>query len=369
MSNQMSITDIFRRYAQEYFGHFEKRMPRAHKKTLEAMVSCRTAQRGTITAQCDKCKKQHLLFCACGNRHCPACQHHKAHAWLARQIDRALPCNHFLLTFTVPEALRRFIRSHQRDGYDALFAASAHAIMTLARDPRFCGGGQAGFTGVLHTWGRQLQYHPHVHYVVPGGTLLDNGRRWEASPPGFFLPVKALSKIFRATFRDLLAKLDVFDLIPDTVWKQPWVVHSQPVGNGCRTLEYLSRYVFKVAIANTRIAAVMDDTVTFRWKHKNSNRWRTSALSAMEFIRRYLQHVLPTGFVKVRHYGFANHNAAVDHKDLYLLVLLVQDFEGPTPPRPEADRPRPCCPDCGGTLKYISFSRPTPFERSVVQVT
>jgi len=363
----MTITDIFRKYGPPYVRQFGKRMPRAHKKTMEAMVSCRTSQYGTILAQCTECKKQHLLFCACGNRHCPACQHHKADVWLAKQIDRALPCNYFLLTFTVPEALRPFIRSHQRDGYDALFTASAHAITTLARDPRFAGGGQPGFTGVLHTWGRQVQFHPHVHYVVPGGTVLDKGKRWEASPPGFFLPVRALSKIFKAQFRDLMRRARLFDLIPATAWQEDWVVHSQPAGNGSRTLEYLSRYVFKVAISNTRIVTLKHDMVTFRWQKKDSRRWRCTTISAMEFIRRYLQHVLPTGFVKVRHYGFANHNAAVDHKDLYLLVLLAQAFEGPPAPQLEPSSPVPYCPHCGGKLKYIAFCRPARPERILMQ--
>jgi len=363
----MSITDIFREYGPHYYKRFEKSMPRAHKKTMAAITSCRTPQRGTIIAQCNDCNKKHVLFCACGNRHCPACQYHKAKAWLVKQIDRALPCNYFLLTFTVPEALRPFIRSHQRDGYNTLFTASAHAIRTLARNPRFCGGGQAGFTGVLHTWGRQVQHHPHVHYVVPGGTVLDKGKRWEASPPGFFLPVRALSKIFRAHFGDRMKKLNMHDLIPSSVWKQDWVVHSKPVGNAAHTLRYLARYVFKVAIANSRIVAVRDDTVTFRWKHKDSNRWRTSTLSAVEFIRRYLQHVLPTGFVKVRHYGFMNQNAGIDHDALSALVQLAH---GPSAmeDKPEVlPDPFPQCPHCGGRLKYVAFSTPHYYERIIIQ--
>jgi len=364
-----TITDIFRLYGQEYCDRFGKNMPRVHTKALEAIISCRTSLRGTVTAHCTACKKQHVLFCACGNRHCPACQHHKARAWLARQIDRALPCNYFLLTFTVPEALRRVIRSHQRDGYDALFTASAHAIRTLTGDPRFCGGGQAGFTGVLHTWGRQLQFHPHVHYVVPGGTVIGNKERWEASPPGFFLPVRALSVIYKARFRDLMMRAGLMELIPENVWKDNWVVHSKPVGSAEHTLRYLARYVFKVAISNTRIVDVKDDMVTFRWMKKDSRRWRNTTISAMEFIRRYLQHVLPTGLVKVRHYGFLNHNSRILHKDLFLLVLLTQNFEGPPLPAAAADRPRPCCPVCGGPLKYICFSKPHLFERSVVQLT
>jgi len=339
----MTITDIFREFGHEYWRQFKKRMPRTHLKVIKAIRSCRTSQRGTVIAQCKDCTKQHVLFCACGNRHCPACQNHKTQTWLSKQIKKALPCNYFLVTFTMPEAIRHVIRSHQRSGYEALFNASAHALRTLASDPRFAGGGQAGFTGVLHTWGGQIQYHPHVHYVVPGGTVMDKGKRWEASPPGFFLPVRALSKIHKAAFRDAMQRDGLLDLIPEEVWQQSWVVHSKPVGNAAHTLRYLARYVFKVAISNARIMRVCDGMVTFRWQKKDSRRWRYTTISAMEFIRRYLQHVLPTGFVKVRHYGFANHNAAVEHKDLYLLVLLAQDFQGPPPPQAPADKPRPYC--------------------------
>jgi len=369
MNNPITITDIFKEYGHEYLQQYKKRMPRTHLKVMEAIRSCRTSRRGTVIAQCGDCAKQHVLFCACGNRHCPACQNHKAQAWLSKQIEKALPCNYFLVTFTVPEAIRHVIRSHQRLGYEAIFCASSKAIQTLSENPRFAGGGQAGFTGVLHTWGRQIQYHPHVHYVVPGGTVLDNGEKWEASPPGFFLPVKALSKIYKAAFRKSMQRAGLSALIPSALWNQSWVVHSKPVGNAEHTLKYLARYVFKVAISNSRIVSVAEGRVTFRWQKKNSHRWRITTITAVEFIRRYLQHVLPTGFVKVRHYGFANHNSALEYKDLYLLVLLAQDFEGAVPALPAAEKTRPHCPHCGGThMKYICFSRVQQQERIEMQV-
>jgi len=264
IKNKSAITELFRQYGNDYVEMYKKRMPRTHMKAMRAIQTCRTQECGTVIAQCDDCSKQHALYCACGNRHCPACQHYKAEAWLTKQIKKALPCEYFLVTFTVPEDIRRVIRSHQRSGYGALFDASAHALQTLSNNPRFAGGGQAGFTGVLHTWGRQIQYHPHVHYVVPGGTVLDDGEKWEASPPGFFLPVKALSKIYKAAFYKAMQRAGLLDLIPSAAWQHNWVVHSKPVGNAEHTLKYLARYVFKIAISNARIVSVQDGMVTFR---------------------------------------------------------------------------------------------------------
>jgi len=371
MKSNNTITDIFREYGQEYLEQYKKRMPRTHVKALHAIRSCRTSERGTIIAQCDDCSKQHVLYCACGNRHCPACQNHKTQTWLARQIKKALPCEYFLITFTVPEDIRHVIRSHQLSGYGALFDASAHALQTLSDNPRFAGGGQAGFTGVLHTWGRQIQYHPHVHYVVPGGTVSGSKdqKNWAAAPPGFFLPVRPLSKLFKAEYKKRMCADGLLDLIPENVWLQDWVVHCKPVGNAQHTLKYLARYVFKVAISNARILDISNGMVTFKWQKSDSGRWRYTTVTAMEFIRRYLQHVLPTGFVKVRHYGFAHHNATVGHRELFLMVLLAQDFEGPAPAMPVSEKPRPHCPRCGGALRYIRISRTSQAERTVMHGT
>lgn len=369
--NNPTITDIFRAYGPAYMEKYKKRMPRKHVKALHAIQSCRTPERGRIIAQCTDCSKQHALYCACGNRHCPACQHHKRQTWLSNQIKKALPCEYFLITFTVPEDIRRVIRSYQQICYGALFSASAQAIKTLAGNPRFGGGGQAGFTGVLHTWGGQVQYHPHVHYVVPGGTLTGTGtaHTWESSAKGFFLPVGALSKIYKAAYYKAMQRAGVLELIPSAVWQKNWIVHCKAVGNAQHTLKYLARYVFKVAIGNSRILSVTDGMVTFRWRKKDSRRWRQSTVTAMEFIRRYLQHVLPTGFVKVRHYGFNNHNADISHAELYLLVLLAQGFEGPVPAQAEPEQPRPYCRHCGGTLRYLRIPRSVPGERAAMHVT
>jgi Putative transposase/Transposase zinc-binding domain len=294
------INDLFRTYGPEYIEHYGESMPAEHKKVIDALIHCRTEANGTTLYHCEQCQQLHIVHRSCGNRHCPGCQHPKAQQWLEKQVERQLPGHHFMLTFTVPEPLRPFIRSHQRVAYAALFEASAGAIKRLAKDPNYIGGDTPGFFGVLHTWGRQLQFHPHIHYLVPGGAFDSQDGRWHPSSSGFFLPVKALSKVFRAKFRDQIEQAGLLGKVPPEVWTVDWNVNCQAVSNGEATVKYLAPYIFKVAISNSRIVKVEDGKVFFRYKKPHSKRWRTMALPVMEFIRRFLQHVLPTGFMKVR---------------------------------------------------------------------
>jgi hypothetical protein len=223
---------------------------------------------------------------------------------LEAQQELLLPVPYFLLTFTLPEGLRLVTRSHQRLNYGLLLRVSAQTIQQLAQEERWIGG-QVGMMGILHTWGRNLAYHPHVHYLVPGGGV-DKDGRWQPSRANFLLPVKALSKVFRAKFRDALRRADaaVFTQIPAAVWKQDWVVHSQPVGTGVNAVKYLAPYIFRVAISNRRIIKMDGGRVTFRYRSTETGTLKSCTLPAEEFIRRFLQHVLPKGFVKVRYYGF-----------------------------------------------------------------
>lgn len=198
----MKMNEIFQAYAPEYIERFGDLMPSDHRKVIDAIINCRTQYCGTMIYQCEKCGKTHIVYRSCGNRHCPNCQHHKTHQWLTKQVDRQLPGHHFMITFTVPQQIRRFIRSHQRACYAAMFKASSETIKKLVLDEKYIGGDLPGFLGVLHTWGRQLAYHPHIHYVVPGGALAKKDDRWHPSRIDFYLPVKAMSKIFKAKFRD-----------------------------------------------------------------------------------------------------------------------------------------------------------------------
>jgi hypothetical protein len=350
----MTINEIFQEYAHEYIDTFAEAMPFEHRKVIDAIINCRTQYCGTMIYQCEACGQSHIVYRSCGNRHCPNCQHHKTHQWLTKQVERQLPGHHFMITFTVPQQLRRFIRSHQRVCYAAMFKASSETIKKLALDEKYIGGDLPGFLGVLHTWGRQLAYHPHIHYVVPGGALSKKEERWHPSRIDFFLPVKAMSKIFKAKFRDEMTKSHLDSHIPEEVWNQEWVVHCQPVGAGAHSVKYLAPYVFKVAISNSRIIKVEDHKVLFKYKKPKSNRWRTMRLDVMEFMRRFLQHVLPSGFMKVRHYGFLSPGASVPLEKIEALIELSFGFVITKPEIEIEPFDPPICNHCGGRLKYVA---------------
>jgi hypothetical protein len=354
------INDIFRTYAPEYLLLFGDTMPVEHRKVIAAMINCKTESNGSLVYECEECGEKHLLFRSCGNRHCPQCQYHKSREWLDRQLNRQLPGHHFMVTFTVPQEIRAFIRSHQRIAYAALFAASAEAMKKLAQDPKYIGGDLAGFFGVLHTWGRQLQYHPHIHYVVPGGALSSADGCWHPSSPTFYLPVRALSPIFRAKFRDRMEKAGLLSHIPAAVWDKEWNVNCQAVGDAEGSIKYLAPYVFRVAISDSRIIKVEEGKVFFSYKKQKSNRSRVMVLGVMEFIRRFLQHVLPSGFMKVRYYGFLSPASNVTIEEVRARIELAYGFTVSTPPVETEPRPPMSCKQCGFKLRYVFLILPKP---------
>jgi len=353
-----SIGEIFSTFGPEYLQRYSSAMPKTHRKVISAITACRTEACGIAFYQCDGCAEPQQFCVSCGNRHCPTCQYTKAQQWLQTRIQRQLPGHHFLLTFTVPEQLRSFIRQHQRVGYSALFKASSDAIKKLATDPKHIGGDLPGFFGVLHTWGRTLQYHPHIHYVVSGGAMHSSDGSWHPSRIDFFLPVKALSEIFRAKFRELIKQAHLFDQIPAEVWHIDWNVNCQAVGSSQATLKYLAPYVFKVAISNSRIVSVQDRTVRIRYRKPHSERSRILPLDVIEFIRRFLQHVLPTGFMKIRYYGFMNPNCTVSLDRIRGLIELSYGFAVDLPLPEVEPRRQSTCPSCGGLLKLRSVLPP-----------
>jgi hypothetical protein len=354
-----TVADVVRRYGGAYLERFGATMPAAHQKVLRAIAACRTGELGLVLYRCECCGQIQAMGRSCGDRHCPACQRDKAEAWLEKQTDRLLPCPYFLVTFTLPAALRDVARSHQRVVYSALFEASSEALRTLAADPKFVGTDRLGFFGVLHTWGRTLEYHPHVHYVVPGGGLSSDGSRWLPARADFLVPVKALSLLFRAKFRDILARKGLLNLVDPAAWSRDWVVHSQAAGDGRESLRYLAPYVFRVAIGDHRIVSCDDGQVTFAYRRVGSNRPRKMTLDALEFLRRFLQHVLPTGFQKVRHYGFLSPNSTTSIESVRWLIalhngalftLLAASAAVPAEPR------SPRCPACGGPMSLLGFA-------------
>ncbi len=347
------IADIFRLHGPAYRAKFGSRMLSSHLDAMRAIETCRTEALGGQAYFCTDCSTTHYSFHSCQNRHCPKCQNDKATEWLEDQTALLLPVPHFLVTFTIPEELRFLVRSHQKVLLSILFQSSAAAFQKLARDARFVGG-QVGMIGVLHTWTRDLQYHPHIHYLVPAGALSEDDWRTPKSKR-FLVPVKALSVIFRAKFRDAVGKAGLLPTVSREIWKKPWVVHSEPVGNGDHALAYLARYVFRVAISNKRILSLENGVVTFEYEDGETKEWKICRVAAEEFIRRFLQHVLPKGFIKVRYYGlFAPSNRKVLKK--VRTLLGARDAKRATPSH-EARRPANVCPKCGSVMVVTTLRR------------
>jgi len=353
-----TINEIFRTFSPEYLERFGGRIPKEHIKVINAILNCRTKEAGTAIYECERCGKLHLVYQSCGNRHCPNCQHYKTRLWLEDQMKKRLPGHHFMITFTVPDKIRSFIRSHQEVSYSAMFKASAESIKKLTVDSKYMGGDLPGFFSVLHTWGRTLVYHPHIHCVVVGGALSKDNNSWHPSRVDFYVPVKALSKIFKAKFRDEMKKENLFDKIPAQVWKLNWNVNCQAVGSNEASIKYLAPYVFKVAISNNRIVKVENRTVFIRYKKPHSQRWRTLHLDAFEFIRRFLQHVLPSGFMKIRYYGFLHPNCNVSIDKIKTLIELAYGFKPPIPEVELTPWQPILCQFCGGTLKLHALHLP-----------
>lgn len=353
MSN--SIQQLFRTYAPAYLERYGDRMPANHKKAIHAICNCGTGVFGQHSFSCNGCGALHSVDGSCGNRHCPTCQAGKSDEWLKKQLKKVLPVNYFMITFTVPSELRELIRSNQKVGYSALFKAASDAMKKLAKDPRFVGCSTAGFTGILHTWTRQLGYHPHVHFIVPGGGLSEDGSEWKSSGAEFYIHGKPLSVIYRAKFMDELKKEGL--AAPPCVWEPDWVVDARNVGNGKRALNYLAQYIFRVAIAPSRIIRVADGEVTFKYQRSGEKKRRTCNLKIFEFMRRYLQHTLPHGFTKVRHYGFMAPNCRVSLDRIReLICALYEIIVKSLPTKKNATRKNPwTCKTCGGLIRWREF--------------
>jgi hypothetical protein len=274
----------------------------SHRAALDALAACRTDALGGHVYTCAACATTRYSYHSCKNRHCSTCQQGQTQAWLARQQDLLLPVPYFLITFTLPPALRDLARRHQRQLYTLLFQASATALQHLAQDPRFLGG-QIGLLGVLQTWTRDLRFHPHVHYLVPAIALASDGTLRRPRNPAFLVPVKALAILFRAKLRAALHQTALYGQVAPATWRQAWVVDCRAVGSGAAALKYLAPYIFRVALSNNRIVSVQDERVTFRYRDGETKQICSGTLPALSFLGRFLQHVLPKGFVKVRYYG------------------------------------------------------------------
>jgi hypothetical protein len=339
-----SLNEIIQEYGTAYRVKYGEKLLPSHQRALRDLELCRTEALGGHVYECPTCAENEYKYHSCRNRHCPQCQAAAGQNWLIRQQQLLLPTPYFMVTFTLPEALRTLARSQQRVMYDLLFRSAAAALQELAGDPRFVGG-QIGLVGVLHTWTRAMVYHPHVHFLVPGGGLSADGQSWLPSRQGFLVHVRPLGKLFRAKFRAGLKQAGLLNQVPAAVWRQAWVVHSKAVGTGQAALKYLAPYIFRVAISNHRIVKAADGQVTFRYTPSGQKQGKLCTLPVEEFIRRFLQHVLPLGFVKVRYYGLFAAGQRQRLNQARMLLERVAPVEAPddtTEPKPEV-----VCPRCG----------------------
>lgn len=299
----LELADIFRSAGPRYReAHAEQMLP-SHHRAMRDIVACRTPALGGSLYQCDGCGALGYRYHSCRNRHCPKCQEERAQAWLERTRTRLLPCDHYLLTFTLPAQLRPVARSNQKLVYAALLREAAAAVQTLANDRQWIGG-TLGILAVLHTWSRTLEYHPHAHLLVTAGGLTSDGAAWlKPAHPRFLAPGYMLSKIFRAKMLDALAPAGLDSNIDPTVWTSRWTVHVQQIGTGDHAIRYLSRYVYRVALSNHALESFTNGRVTLRYTHARSHETKRLTLPVDAFIGRFLKHVLPRGFTKIRYYG------------------------------------------------------------------
>lgn len=358
----VELADIFLRYGDAYRQKYSAGLLPSHRQAMRAIERCRTAALGGQVYECGNCGDVHYSYHSCRNRHCPKCQYEQTEAWLTGQRELLLPVAYYLLTFTLPAELRQVARENQKLIYGLLFRASAQAAQKLALDPRFVGG-QIGLVGVLHTWTRDLAYHPHVHYLAPGGGMSGDRQTWLPARRNFFLPVKALSRLFRAAFQRGLRSTLLYDQVPAKVWYQAWVVHCKAVGNGQAALKYLAPYIHRVAISNRRLIAFDDrgsmeaSQVTFQYRTSDTGQLKPRSLSAERFMQRFLQHVLPRGFVKVRYYGFFG--AGVRDRLVFLQQLLGPAVEiEATVQTAAAPEQEILCPKCGKPMRLVRSLAP-----------
>lgn len=364
----LEVAEIFRLHGAAYRARFGDRLLPSQARAMRDIEACRTPYFGGHIKQCDnrECGRTVYVYHSCGNRSCPKCHKNQTQRWLDKQRARLLPSLYYLLTFTLPQELRSLALAHQKKLYGLLMHSAAAALQKLAADPRYVGG-RLGFLGVLHTWTRAMLYHPHVHFLATAGGLSPDGTQWiKAKNTAFLVPVEALSLIFRAKVCAAIKKAGLLEQVPSAVWKKKWVVHCQPAGSGQKVLDYLGRYIFRVAITNSRLERIDDGQVTFRYCDNRTQETRYVTIPALEFIRRFLQHVVPRGYAKVRYYGIWSSSCRKQLDQARDLLLNTPQPDGlldtllPNTPAELAQPPDQVrCPYCGiGRLIVIELLCP-----------
>ena len=366
----IELADIMRQFGPLYMKRFSGSMMTSHKRAIADIQQCRTEAMGGHIYHCEGCGKKVYVYHACRNRHCPACHRDQIYKWLEQRTAELLPCDYFHVTVTIPETLRRIFRSNQKRMYSLLMKTASESLMQLADDPKHLGS-RVGILAVLHTWTSNLTYHPHVHMLVTGGGVNQDGQ-WMSCKHKYLVPVKALSKLIRGKFAARLKRSnnDLYRQVDPMTWSKQWVVHSLHYGQGQSVvLQYLARYVFRIAITNHRIIDMDKTHVTFRYKDRKGARWRTSRIEGCEFIRRFLQHVLPKGFHKVRYYGIW-HTSNSNHVSTLvgpMIVAAMMSGQAPAKPKSEdiaASVKTLKCPHCGSDQLILLEKLPRPRSRS-----
>jgi predicted Zn-ribbon and HTH transcriptional regulator len=357
----LEVADIIRARGNRFIENNRSWLHWKHVKVLHAIARCRTAALGGHRDQCPQCGYQTISYNSCRNRHCPKCQTAARDKWLAARQQELLAVGYFHVVFTLPQELSALALQNKEAVYSLLFRASAETLLEVAADPKHLGA-EIGFLSVLHTWGQNLLHHPHVHCVIPAGGLSRDHSRWVHPKPGFFLPVRVLSRVFRGKFiaglkrlfrsgklifagnLKPLAKRKAFYAFLRPLFRKDWVVYAKrPFGGPDHVLHYLARYTHRVAISNHRLIAFENDQVTFRWKdYAHRNKKRKMTVSADEFLRRFLLHVLPRGFVRIRFFGFLANRRRADLLPLCRQLLAQQATES----APSNASTEPACGPC-----------------------
>ena len=376
MSDGLEVADVFRRHGDAYRHAQEGHLGIVERRVMRAVELCRTSALGGHIEQCADCGLVRQAYNSCRNRHCPKCQGNARAAWLADRQAELLPVAYYHVVFTLPAPVAEIAFQNKKTVYAILFRAAAETLRRIAADPRHLGA-EIGFLAVLHTWGQTLQHHPHIHCIVPGGGISPDGTRWMHCRPGFFLPVRVLSHLFRRLFVEQLqaafdaGQLGFFGALAQlgdsatfaarlrALRRRNWVVYAKPpFGGPDRVLAYLSRYTHRVAIANSRLVGLTDDTVTFRWKdYRHHGKAKLMTLEAHEFIRRFLLHGLPDGFHRIRHYGFLANSHRAEKLTLCRTLLKAPPPEQTSDSLPEpktGDAANHACPCCGGTMFIVA---------------
>jgi Putative transposase/Transposase zinc-binding domain len=388
----LEVADIFRGHGPAWRQANAGHVSLDQLKVMSAIERCRTAALGGHVARCEDCSHTQIAYNSCRNRHCPKCQGAAAKTWLAEREADLLPVPYYHVVFTLPATISDIAYQNKAVVYDILFKAAAETLITIAADPKHLGA-RIGITSVLHTWGSALTHHPHVHMIVPGGGIALDGSRWVSCRPSFFLPVRVLSRLFRRLFLEKLVTAHAAGLLQffgDHAYltdarsfgahlaplrKTEWVVYSKrPFGGPQAVLAYLSRYTHRVAIANSRLIACDQRGVTFKWKDyriKGRDRYKRMTLATHEFIRRFLTHVLPRGFHRIRHYGLFARATCADNI-ARARELLAEPKSQDEPAKDAADH-KPACPCCGGRMVIIEvFARgatpPHPPTSSLIRI-